>query len=108
MKKLLYITLVMGLVAMAFALKTYEKVFETKYNVTASSNLGKAKCLVCHNTAKGAGINPYGKDLAAAMKAAKTKKLTPELLVKIEGLDSDKDGVKNIDEIKKDQMPGSK
>ena len=42
------------------------------------------------------------------MKIEKQKAVNKQVLTKVEQLDSDKDGVKNIDEIKKDTNPGSK
>jgi hypothetical protein len=59
-------------------------------------------------TPKGGALNPYGQDMAKVMKADKTKKLTPAILKKIEQLDSNKNGRKNIDEIKADRNPGAK
>ncbi|MCW5942813.1 MAG: hypothetical protein KIS66_11305 [Fimbriimonadaceae bacterium] len=44
--------------------------------------------------------------MVAALKQENTKVLTGSVLKKVEGLDSDKDGVKNIDEINADKMPG--
>ncbi|MBV6459478.1 MAG: hypothetical protein HONBIEJF_02626 [Fimbriimonadaceae bacterium] len=106
MKKLLFTAGVMVIMAMAMALATYNKVFHDKYNVKKDSTLGKADCAVCHVKPKGGKLNAYGKDLSDAMKAEKSKKLTPAILAKVEGLDSDKDGKKNIDEIKADSNPG--
>jgi hypothetical protein len=106
MKRLLFVTLAMGAFAMAMALSAFTKVFHEKYNVKEGSNLDKAACAVCHLKPKGGKLNPYGKDLQAAMKAADSKKLTPAILAKVEGMDSDKDGKKNIDEIKADSNPG--
>jgi hypothetical protein len=64
----------------------------------------KAKCGTCHVKAmpkKGeADVNAYGKDLTATKKDAKYD------FAKIEKLDSDKDGVSNLDEIKKGTNPG--
>ena len=64
----------------------------------------KPKCGTCHvkpKPKKGeAELNPYGKDLFATKKDGKFD------FAKIEKLDSDKDGVKNIDEIKKGTNPG--
>jgi hypothetical protein len=40
------------------------------------------------------------------MAEAKTKKLTADIFKKVEDLDSDKDGVKNLAEIKADKNPG--
>ncbi len=108
MKRLLYVCFAAGLVASAFALGSFSKPFATNYGVKPGSNLAKAACGVCHASAKGGKLNPYGKDMAEAMKAANTKKLTPAVLTAIEGKDSDGDGKKNLDEIKADSNPGLK
>ncbi len=108
MKRLLLICIALGVFAMASALTAYSKVFHEKYQVKEGSNLDKAACMVCHVGVKGGKLNPYGKDLQTKMKEAKSKKLTPEILAKVEDIDSDKDGAKNIDEIKKDANPGAK
>jgi hypothetical protein len=64
----------------------------------------KAKCATCHTKAmpkKGEGdVNAYGKDMMTTKKDGKFD------FAKIEKLDSDKDGVSNIDEIKKGTNPG--
>lgn len=86
----------------AIASPAFLGVFLSSYKLKGTSNLGKAKCGVCHT--KGKELDAYGEDLKKAMGGA--KRLTPEALAKIEALDSDKDGVKNIDEIKKDTLPG--
>lgn len=52
-------------------------------------------------------LNLYGTDLQKAMTQENTKVLTGSVLKKVEGLDSDKDGVKNGDEIKKDTLPAN-
>jgi len=95
-----------GLGALALSTTASWKVFEAKYHIQTDSKLGTAKCVVCHVSKKGGKLNVFGKDLQAAMKAESTKKLTPELLAKIEGLDSLKDGQTNIAKIKADKNPG--
>ena len=107
MKRLLITCTVMGFAVLAMALSAYTKTFNDKYHVKEGSALGKAKCAVCHTGAKGGKLNPYGKDIDAAMKAAGVKKMNAAMLTKVEGLDSDKDGRKNADEIKADKMPGA-
>ncbi len=105
------LALIIGLVGMAFGavgFGTMTPVFNTTYGVKKGSNLDNAKCGVCHVGAKGGKLNPYGEDLAAAMKAANTKKLTKEILVSVEGKDSNKNGKKNIEDIKADVNPGLK
>ncbi len=106
MKKLTMLTALLVLAAFSTALSGFVKTFNDNYKVNKDSNIGKAACMTCHTTAKGGKLNPYGQDLMAAMKAADTKKLTPEILKKVEPLDSNKNGVKNIDEIKADKLPG--
>lgn len=108
MKRLLATCIILGLVTMAMALSAFSKVFADKYHVKEGSNLAKAGCAVCHVGAKGGKLNAYGKDIQSVMKDAGVKKLTPAILTKVEGLDSNKNGTKNIDEIKKDVNPGAK
>jgi hypothetical protein len=73
----------------------------------AKAKLGK--CTTCHTASlpkkDSWDLNPYGKDLyeKAFDKAAKTYEFK-----KVEKLDSDGDGVKNIDEIKAGTNPGAK
>lgn len=108
MKRLLTLCLATSMVTMAFALAAYSKPFNEKYGVKAGSALANAKCAVCHVKATGGKLNPYGKDIAAAVKADGAKKMTAAHLAKVEGLDSDGDGKKNVDEIKADSNPGVK
>jgi cytochrome c2 len=108
MNRLLAIASTLGIAAIALSLSMFVKPFDTTYKVAKGSKLDKAACTVCHATSKGGKLNGYGTDLKAAMKADNTKKVTPGVLAKIESKDSDGDGVKNIDEIKKDSNPGVK
>ena len=102
MRKTMTTLLAAALGVLALAGPAWVGLFEKQYDVKPGSNLKKAKCAVCHT--KGKELNAYGKDLEKALDGA--KKLTPEALAKVEGLDSDKDGVKNGDEIKKGTLPG--
>ena len=84
-----------------------QKAFVTKYP-DAKASLGK--CSTCHvkplPKKEDHENNPYGKDLLAkAVVDPKAEKKT-FAFEKIEGLDSDGDGVKNIDEIKAGTNPG--
>jgi hypothetical protein len=66
------------------------------------------KCSTCHTGTPKKGVpalNPYGKDLME--KALDPAKKTYDFK-KVEGLDSDGDGVKNLDEIKAGTNPGAK
>ncbi len=80
------------------------KAFNEKYP-DAKAKLGK--CTTCHMKPlpkKGdSELNPYGKDVKSTIGADKK----PDF-AKIEQKDSDGDGVKNIDEIKKGTNPGDK
>ena len=89
---------------MAMALAGFSKVFADTYHVTATSNLGKAKCMVCHAKVTGGKLNAYGKDLKTAI--GTTKKLTPANLKSVETKDSDGDGMNNKAEIAADRNPG--
>jgi hypothetical protein len=87
----------------ALATMDLQKQFGTTY-----PDAPKAKCGTCHTPPKAGGmpkkgdadVNPFGKDLAATKKDGKYD------FAKIEKLDSDKDGVSNLDEIKKGTNPG--
>lgn len=96
----------MVLTASAFALPPMEKVFESNYKLAKTSTIKKADCAICHVSKGKTKLNPYGEDLKTLLTEAKTKTLTADILKKIEDKDSDKDGVKNIDEIKADKLPG--
>lgn len=102
MKRVLSSAVVCIIVTGAMATPAFLSVFKEKYKISTSSNLGKAKCTVCHTTGK--HLNPYGMDLKKVM--AGVKKPTADMLAKVEGFDSTKSGVKNIDKIKADKLPG--
>jgi hypothetical protein len=106
MKRLLSVGGFAGCAAIALALSSFNTVFTKTYNVAPDSPLGKASCTVCHIGKHGGKLNPYGKDLQVVLKAANTKKLTAEILHKVDNLDSTKTGKKNIDKIKAGKNPG--
>lgn len=108
MRRMFSLVGVITLAAAATAMIGWNKPFETTYKIGKDSELAKAKCMVCHEKKTGGKLNAYGEDLGKVMKAAKAKKLTAELLKKVEALDSDGDGKKNIDEIKAGTNPGVK
>lgn len=89
----------------ALAHPAFVGTFNQKYPQKPGSALTKSQCGICHVgfTPK---LNPYGLDLQKALKAAKSTKLTAANLTKVEKLDSDKDGVKNLAEIKAGTLPG--
>lgn len=91
--------------ALAFAKVGFIKDFDNTYGIKKTSELGKASCGACH-VGKTTKLNLYGLDLQKAMRAENTKLLTGSVLKKTEGIDSDKDGVTNLNEIKADKLPG--
>lgn len=105
-KQILIIGGLMALTVTAFALPPMTKIFDSNYKLAKNSSLKKADCVVCHVDKKKTKLNPYGEELKALLTEAKTKTLTADMLKKVEDKDSDKDGVKNIDEIKADTLPG--
>lgn len=95
--------LTLGAVALPAAVTKFDKL----YNVKEGSALHKAKCMVCHETKFGGKkLNPYGKDIQAAMKKEGTKKITEEILKSVEKLDSAKLGKTNLHRIQADKLPG--
>jgi hypothetical protein len=90
----------------ALALPGFVKVFAEVYKPKPMSDLGKGKCMVCHTSKMGGSLNAYGVDLKKALGSSKT--LTAAVLKKVEALDSDKDGMKNGEEIKAGRLPGAK
>lgn len=106
MKRIATTSVIMALAVCAFALSSFVSVFKTTYKLADDSDLAKAKCQICHVGKAGGKLNLYGKDVFGALRKANTKKLTSEILHSIDGMDSDKDGVKNGDQIKAGRLPG--
>lgn len=94
------------IVALACAMPEYLDAFNKRYLVKPGSNLGKAKCVICHNSMDGGARNPYGKDVESALKRLKHAAVDDEVLKTVEPLDSNKNGIKNLDEILADRLPG--
>ena len=90
--------------AAAWAFPPFMKAFNDAYKVKPDSALGKASCAVCHLAKdKTDKVNPYGQDLKKFLVGGKVTKVS---LAKVEKLDSDKDKVSNIKEIKAGKLPG--
>lgn len=89
-------TLIIG--SASFATAQWLKTFTGTYKPKAGTALAGAKCATCHikGTTK---LNPYGQSL-------KGKKIEAASLKSVENIDSDKDGVTNIKEIKAGTLPG--
>ncbi|MCS6949157.1 MAG: hypothetical protein RMM06_10790 [Armatimonadota bacterium] len=100
-----YIILVLTFVLVVGVLATPKHMvtFNRTYSPPKDSALGKAKCAACH--VKGKELNLYGKDLQKVMREKGTKDVTVEILKAVESLDSDKDGVANLNELKAGTLP---
>lgn len=104
----LKITAMMGglmvLATTALALPPMWKTFDETYKPKKGGVIAKATCAVCHVSKGKSALNKYGEDVKTELKGAKT--LTADNLKAIESKDSNGNGVKNGDEIKKDALPG--
>jgi uncharacterized membrane protein len=97
----------LGLIAAttASAKPEFWETFKAHYHPADGSAIGEGRCLTCHM--KGSTErNPYGKALQRLVDASAGKKVTDAMLLQVEALDADKDGFKNIDEIKAGSLPG--
>lgn len=65
--------------------------------------MGQANCNVCHLSPP--GLNPYGEEIRNNLGGPLAEKLL-ETLTKVEGGDSDGDGIKNLDEVGETGHPG--
>lgn len=107
LKPILAIVATASLTMMVSALPSFYTAFSKNYDLKDGSHLQKAKCLICHATAKGGkALNPYGKDVQKELKAEHLHKVTDAVLKAVEPLDSAGTGSTNIKRIKADQLPG--
>ncbi len=92
----------------ANALPTFPPIVRTTYSVKSGGKVDKAltTCILCHAAAGPPALNPYGKDVKAALAEAGTKTLTPAILKAIDEKDSDGDGALNRAEFAGDSLPG--
>ena len=91
--------------AAAIAYPTLIKDFEAFYKIDDKNALKKETCNVCH-VGKSPKFNPYGQDMKKVFGELKVKKMTVDVAKKLDELDSDKDGVKNGEEVKAGTLPG--
>lgn len=105
-QRLVAVLLASGLlVVSAAAMPVYRTEFLKLSGVKAGSRIANSQCVLCH-LPNGTKLNPFGLDMQKAMKAAKSKKVTADVLKRIAKLDSDKDKFTNEQEIKADTLPG--
>jgi len=96
-------TLTVGLIVSVWATPKHMVTFNKTYSPGKDSAVAKAKCAVCH--VKGKELNLYGKDLQKVMREKGTKDVSVEILKAVENLDSDKDGVANLNELRAGTLP---
>src|SRR5262245_58221147 len=82
-----------------FAKPAYQATFVSKYQ-SMSETVTERSCANCHMSSTDFKLNLYGKQIAQVMIEAGEKKLTPEMLAKVETLDANDNGVSNLEEIK--------
>ena len=104
MKRMITTTAIFGFAVAAFSLGSFLKVATDTYKFPANSPAANAKCTLCHTSKMGGKLNAYGLDVKAALKGSRS--ITPAALKSVEGLDSNKDGVKNGDALKAGKLPG--
>ncbi|MCS6775257.1 MAG: DUF2231 domain-containing protein [Chloroherpetonaceae bacterium] len=80
---------------------------KTVYQLGANTAIQKAStaCRLCHQDDL-SKYNPYGADIQKAFQRNGKPALLEAAMRSVEGLDSDGDGVTNIDEIRADTLPG--
>jgi hypothetical protein len=91
--------------AAAVATPAHQMEFAKLVKPKKDSPLAKGACAVCHVGMK-KDLNPFGKDLSAAMTKLKTKTLTMDVLKQVAKLDSDGDKATNEAEAKAGTLPG--
>jgi len=91
--------------AVCSAKPPFLKVFLATYHVQPDSNLGKARCLICHQPPAPPIRNPYGRQVQMALLASGGRMVTPGILKSVEKQNIG-DGVTNISKIKSDSLPG--
>jgi len=91
----------------ALAMPAFVKDFETFYKVDDKNALKKEGCAICHVSKTSFKYNSFGQDVKKVWAELKVKKFNADVAKKLDDLDSDKDGVKNVDEIKAGTLPGN-
>jgi hypothetical protein len=86
------IAIITGLCARADALPAYSRLYQGKYGY-------RAPCELCHTNGGGSAVNDYGRDFLRAG-------ANLPAFGKLEGKDSDGDGIKNLAEITAKANPG--
>lgn len=93
-----FFILIAGLAAQA------KPIYFSELQAHYSSMQLKHRCQTCHGTS-GGFLNPYAKDFAA-LKAQQEERNYALLFQGIEALDSDGDGISNLEELLQGRNPG--
>jgi hypothetical protein len=99
-------TVAIAVAPAAMARPPYMAAFQKQYSITAESNIGKARCGVCHvdGSKPPAGWTRFGKDLAVAL--GKRRAMPDEVVTALGKVESDMVGMeKYVDRIKADKLP---
>lgn len=91
----------------ALAEPEFVDTFIAHYKLAADSPLAAQSCALCHVSDSDFAFNPYGKDIKAELAASGAKSVTDAVLVKVDALDSNGDGVLNGAEIAAGNAPGA-
>jgi hypothetical protein len=97
---IIVLALSMSIPQISLAGKSYLTKFNAKYGTTGTA---LNTCTVCHKTASGPTLNPYGTAVGKKLRAGLA---IATALTKVQPLDSDKDTFTNIREIKARTFPG--
>jgi uncharacterized membrane protein len=92
--------------AVSLASGEYMDTFLSHYGLNDVAEFGERSCGICHVSDSDFAFNPYGKDMRKAFTDTGATEVTEALLVSLEGLDSDGDGVSNGEEITAKTFPG--
>ena len=97
--KYIVLTCVLGLSFQSHGKAVYLGMLQSAYQVQAPQ-----RCNVCHSTTSLA-LNSFGKDFSSLKRELGNERL-PEVWKQLGNLDSDKDGISNIQELLKSLNPG--
>lgn len=95
-----------GMATVAMAMPTFIKDFQSFYKIDGKNALMKESCNICHVSKTSFKFNVFGQDIKKIWGELKVKKFNADVAKKLDDLDSDKDGVKNVEEIKAGTLPG--
>jgi hypothetical protein len=99
-------TVAIAVAPAAMARPPYMAAFQKQYNITAESNIGKARCGVCHTDGSkpAAGWTRFGKDLAVGL--GKRRAMPEEVVAALGKVENEMVGMeKYVDRIKADKLP---